>query len=401
MPHDAGALDAQKRRAAVRVGAHLALEIREPALERQRAQLGDRGLHHDVLERLEQHLGGALDGLQTHVAGEPVANEHVEVGRQHIAPLGVAGEVGQLLAHQLVRLLRELGALLLLLADIEQRGARLLDAVKAEFEVKTAPVCDADWENNWKEYYKPLEIGEKLLVVPEWIDCAEVGRVPLRLDPGLLFGTGAHATTRMCLAALEKYAGEGKRALDLGCGSGILGIGAIVLGSDFCTACDIDPKAPDTVMENAALNDIGGDKMKVYASDIDTEVLEKARNGVYRQDELKTLSPQQLQRYFMRGTGPHEGLVRVRQELANCVEFAPVNLLDKQYNVPGPFDAIFCRNVMIYFDKTTQQDILRRFVPLLKPDGLLFAGHSENFSNLAREFSLRGQTVYALSKEKA
>lgn len=142
-------------------------------------------------------------------------------------------------------------------------------------------------------------------------------------------------------------------------------------------------------------------RWKVYASDIDTEVLEKARNGVYRQDELKTLSPQQLQRYFMRGTGPHEGLVRVRQELANCVEFAPVNLLDKQYNVPGPFDAIFCRNVMIYFDKTTQQDILRRFVPLLKPDGLLFAGHSENFSNLVREFSLRGQTVYALSKEKA
>lgn len=147
-------------------------------------------------------------------------------------------------------------------------GARLLDSVKAEFEVKTAPVCDADWENNWKEYYKPLEIGEKLLVVPEWIECAEEGRVPLRLDPGLLFGTGAHATTRMCLAALEKYAGEGKRALDLGCGSGILGIGAVVLGSDFCTACDIDPKAPDTVMENAALNDIGGDKMKVYAGDI-------------------------------------------------------------------------------------------------------------------------------------
>lgn len=67
----------------------------------------------------------------------------------------------------------------------------------------------------------------------------------------------------------------------------------------------------------------------------------------------------------------------------------------------GPFDSIFCRNVMIYFDKTTQQDILRRFAPLLKPDGLLFAGHSENFSNLAREFTLRGQTVYALSKEKA
>ncbi len=142
-------------------------------------------------------------------------------------------------------------------------------------------------------------------------------------------------------------------------------------------------------------------RWKVFASDIDTEVLNKAQSGVYRQDELKTLSQQQLQHYFMRGTGPHNGLVRVRQELANYVDFSPVNLLDRTYNVPGPFDAIFCRNVMIYFDKTTQQDILRRFVPLLKPDGLLFAGHSENFSNLVREFSLRGQTVYALSKDKA
>ena len=142
-------------------------------------------------------------------------------------------------------------------------------------------------------------------------------------------------------------------------------------------------------------------RWKVVASDIDTEVLQKAQSGIYRQDELKTLSPQQLQRYFMRGTGPHDGLVRVRSELANAVEFSMVNLREIQFNVAGPFDAIFCRNVMIYFDKTTQQEILRRFVPLLKPDGLLFAGHSENFSNLVREFSLRGQTVYALSKDKA
>ena len=129
------------------------------------------------------------------------------------------------------------------------------------------------------------------------------------------------------------------------------------------------------------------------------KVLEKARSGIYRHEELKNLTPQQLQRYFMRGTGPHEGLVRVRQELANYVDFAPLNLLAKQYTVPGPFDAIFCRNVMIYFDQTTQQEILRRFVPLLKPDGLLFAGHSENFSHLERRFTLRGQTVYALSKD--
>ena len=141
-------------------------------------------------------------------------------------------------------------------------------------------------------------------------------------------------------------------------------------------------------------------RWRVFASDIDTDVLEKARNGIYRLEELKTLSPLQRQRYFLRGTGPHQGLVRVRQELVNFVDFSSLNLLDIQYAVPGPFDAIFCRNVMIYFDKTTQQEILRRFVPLLKPDGLLFAGHSENFSHLVRNFTLRGQTVYALNKGK-
>ncbi|EOT8830893.1 protein-glutamate O-methyltransferase CheR [Escherichia fergusonii] len=141
-------------------------------------------------------------------------------------------------------------------------------------------------------------------------------------------------------------------------------------------------------------------RWRVFASDIDTDVLEKARNGIYRLEELKTLSPLQRQRYFLRGTGPHQGLVRVRQELVNFVDFTSLNLLDRQYAVPGPFDAIFCRNVMIYFDKTTQQEILRRFVPLLKPDGLLFAGHSENFSHLVRNFTLRGQTVYALNKGK-
>lgn len=141
-------------------------------------------------------------------------------------------------------------------------------------------------------------------------------------------------------------------------------------------------------------------RWRVFASDIDSEVLDTARGGIYRQSELKTLSAQQLSRYFMRGTGPHDGLVRVRQALAASVDFALLNLLDGQYALPGPFDAIFCRNVMIYFDRPTQQAILRRFVPLLKPGGLLFAGHSENFSHLVPELVLRGQTVYALQEAK-
>ncbi len=140
-------------------------------------------------------------------------------------------------------------------------------------------------------------------------------------------------------------------------------------------------------------------KWKVLASDIDTEVINKARGGIYRLDELKTLSSQQCQRYFMKGTGPHDGLVRVRAELASQVVFSQLNLLDSHYQIEGPFDAIFCRNVMIYFDKNTQQEILRRFVPLLKPGGLLFAGHSENFSHLSRDLVLHGQTVYGLKKE--
>ncbi|MFZ4831954.1 protein-glutamate O-methyltransferase CheR [Rouxiella sp. Mn2063] len=139
---------------------------------------------------------------------------------------------------------------------------------------------------------------------------------------------------------------------------------------------------------------------QIQASDIDTQVLEKAVAGVYRQEELRTLSAQQMQKFFLKGTGPHQGLVRVRPELAQMVVFQQINLLAAQWQLNGPFDAIFCRNVMIYFDKETQEKILRRFVPLLKPGGLMFAGHSENFSQINRDFYLRGQTVYGLSKER-
>lgn len=147
-------------------------------------------------------------------------------------------------------------------------GDELLRAISGQYSVSTSIVSDSDWENNWRQYYKPLEIGEKLLVVPEWEEAEAAQRVKLILDPGLMFGTGSHATTRMCLKALEKLDLSGKTVLDLGCGSGILGIGALVLGCESAVGVDIDPKAPDVVMENAALNGIGGDRLKVYAGDI-------------------------------------------------------------------------------------------------------------------------------------
>ncbi len=155
----------------------------------------------------------------------------------------------------------------------DEDGRAVLCRIRGAYDgVETSFVEDSNWENNWREYYKPIEVGEKLVVVPEWEDIPDDGRTALRLDPGLIFGTGSHATTRMCLAALEKYAGEGKTFLDLGCGSGILGIGALVLGSARCVGCDIDPKAPDVAASNAALNGIGSDRFKVYAGDILSDV---------------------------------------------------------------------------------------------------------------------------------
>lgn len=168
----------------------------------------------------------------------------------------------------------------------------------------------------------------------------------------------------------------------------------------WCAAASTGEEPYSIAMTLSETLGSGPGKFQVHATDIDTQVLEKALAGVYRQEELRTLSSQQMQRFFFRGTVPHSGMVRVRPELANSITFAQLNLLANDWALPGPFDAIFCRNVMIYFDKETQEKILRRFVPLLKPGGILFAGHSENFSQISKEFYLRGQTVYGLTKER-
>ena len=132
-------------------------------------------------------------------------------------------------------------------------------------------VKDEDWENNWKQFYKPMEIGERLLVIPAW-EKAEAGdRVTLTLNQGLTFGTGSHATTRLCLTALESRIHGGERVLDLGCGSGILSIAALRLGARSAFACDIDEKCIDVAYENAALNGIGRDRLTVRQGDATKE----------------------------------------------------------------------------------------------------------------------------------
>jgi chemotaxis protein methyltransferase CheR len=135
---------------------------------------------------------------------------------------------------------------------------------------------------------------------------------------------------------------------------------------------------------------------QVIATDIDTNVLATAASGIYPMERLDRVSPERIKRFFLKGKGAQEGLARVRPELRQMVTFRQLNLLEDNWSVRGPLDAIFCRNVMIYFDKSTQGKILDRFVPLMKPDALLFAGHSENFMYVCDALRLRGKTVYEL-----
>ena len=159
-----------------------------------------------------------------------------------------------------------------------ERLARWTEALGIEPETRT--MADEDWENNWKRYYKPIPVGKGLLVLPKWEPEPEGNtRRVLKLDPGLAFGTGGHATTRMCLEFLEGLELEGARALDLGCGSGILGIGALILGCADCTGCDIDPKSPEAAADNAALNGIAPERYHMYVGDVLSDRRLRAKLG--------------------------------------------------------------------------------------------------------------------------
>jgi chemotaxis protein methyltransferase CheR len=136
--------------------------------------------------------------------------------------------------------------------------------------------------------------------------------------------------------------------------------------------------------------------VSIIATDIDTNVLATAAAGVYPIERLDKLEAERKRRFFLKGKGEQQGLVRVRPELRSLITFRQLNLLADGWDLKGPFDTIFCRNVMIYFDKDTQRKILKRFVPLMKPEALLFAGHSENFLYVSDSLRLRGKTVYEL-----
>ncbi len=133
---------------------------------------------------------------------------------------------------------------------------------------------------------------------------------------------------------------------------------------------------------------------RIWASDIDTKVLDKGAQGIYKLENMKNVSSSQLQKYFLKGKGGNQGLARAKPELQKHIQFFTLNLIEESWSLKEQFDVVFCRNVMIYFDNTTQRQVLARIHRLMKPKGTLFVGHAENFSDVRNLFALRGKTVY-------
>ena len=167
-----------------------------------------------------------------------------------------------------------------------EEGRRELNRVLTgleEYEPQTVSLREEDWATSWQKYYQPIPVGRRVYIVPEWMRGRDIpdGRVPLYLNPGLTFGTGSHPTTQLCLELLEDAIVPGGRALDLGCGSGILAIAALALGAEHVTGVDIDPKAVDVAYENAAINGVGRDRLTVLAGNVlgDRKLAEKLEPG--------------------------------------------------------------------------------------------------------------------------
>ena len=153
-----------------------------------------------------------------------------------------------------------------------------LTAEGIEHTLGSSQVCEDDWANNWKKYFKPLPVGEKLIISPTWEPATETeGRAVLSIDPGMAFGTGGHDTTRLVLETLEKYITPGVDVLDVGCGSGILSIAALLLGAGTATGVDIDPLAVRTAVENGELNGFTPPQYTMMQGDLATAV-----TGSYR-----------------------------------------------------------------------------------------------------------------------
>lgn len=169
-------------------------------------------------------------------------------------------------------------------SELEIFRAQNPDTDLGSLEVSLQNLQEEDWEESWKQYYQPIPIGQRLLIVPQWLSPKNPEhRIPVVLDPGMIFGTGAHASTQMCLRALEQTIHGGERVIDLGSGSGILSIAALLLGAKEATGVDIDPKAEDIARENAALNGLNAPQFNAVTGNVigDRAMMESLSQGGY------------------------------------------------------------------------------------------------------------------------
>ncbi len=181
--------------------------------------------------------------------------------------------------------LQGLSHIKLYLEDTDTAGKKRLEKAveKLKLTMNVAALPDTDWEESWKDNYPAVELGENLIVVPYWQAEETNGRTPIILDPGLTFGTGAHASTQMVMEAMEQSVKSGSRCLDLGSGSGILSIAALRLGAKSAVGVDIDPKAESIARENAAYNGFAAPEFTALTGNVteDRALMERLAEAEY------------------------------------------------------------------------------------------------------------------------
>ncbi len=235
-------------------------------------------------------------------------------------------------------------------AQIEEIEGNLNDAGIEIIGFHTKEVKDEDWSENWKQFFKPMEVGEKVLIVPEWETVPESGRTKFIINPGCSFGTGSHESTRMCIEEIEKHIKKGDNILDLGCGSGILSVIALLLGASEATAVDIDPMAVEVAYSNLRLNGLDEKIYHGYDGDITTDVAlrEKLKEKEYDivianivADVIIALST--FVKDFMKNDGVFicSGIIIERKdEVAEALEKAGLKI--KEIRIMGEWAAIVC-----------------------------------------------------------
>lgn len=219
-------------------------------------EIEDERDFHDFLENNKQYWDYVEDSLLKSMSGETRVKVYVtdnDSGRETVE-----------LIRQSVSELKK--------ADTEN--------IFGSLKISLCIINEEDWANNWKKYFKPIPVGKKILIKPQWETLEQsTDRIVFEVNPGMTFGTGTHETTRMCICELEEYVKQDCTVLDLGCGSGILSVISLLLGAKNATAADIDPNCINTAYENAGMNGIGKDRYTVYSGNILDDESLKSRLG--------------------------------------------------------------------------------------------------------------------------